>query len=118
VARLAALRRWIRVRFGAAAFASLGAPGGALVDQGIADLVRGRETVEALVISLAAPRLKREGVPLPRALFEDADRRLYRLLEKSEGKLAHLRYLAYLAQVSSFADALAGLRGEGGGRAA
>lgn len=81
-----------------------------MIDRGLADLAAGRETVESLVVSLAAPRLRREGVPLPRGLTQDADRRLYRLLEREHGDLAHARYLAYLRQAASFADACAGSR--------
>lgn len=110
VARQAALRRWIRDRFGAPGFEALGLPGGAVIDRGLADLAAGRETVESLVVSLAAPRLRREGVPLPRGLVPDADRRLYRLLEREHGDLAHSRYLAHLRQAASFADACAGSR--------
>ncbi|MDH4036397.1 MAG: hypothetical protein OEX18_03170 [Candidatus Krumholzibacteria bacterium] len=110
VARQAAMRRWIRVRFGDSSFEALGLPGGATVDAGLAALAAGEETVESLLVSLAAPRLRREGVPLPRDVFADADTRLYRLLELSAGDLAHARYLAYLRQAASFADACAGAR--------
>lgn len=105
IARLAALRRWIRARFGAPGFAALGLPGGAMIDRGLDALAAGRETVESLAVSLAAPRLRREGVPVPAATPPDADRRLYRLLEQTHGALAHARYLAHLRQVASFADA-------------
>jgi len=105
IARRAALRRWTRARFGAAEFASLGLPGGAAVDRGVDALAAGRETIESLAVSLAAPRLRREGVPLPVATLPDADRRLYRLLERAHGFLAHARYLAHLRQIASFAGA-------------
>jgi hypothetical protein len=110
VARLAALRRWTRERFGAESFAALGLPGGEMIDAGLRDLVHGRETAESLAVSLAAPRLRREGVPLPTTRFADGDRRLYRLLEHRDEGLAHARYLATLRQVASFADACRGLR--------
>jgi len=110
VASMAAIRRWIRVRFGAARFADTGLPGGEAIDKGLAALAAGEESTESLLVSLAAPRLKREGVPLPRKLFPNADVRLYRLLERTGGDLAHTRYLAYLRQVASFADACAGGR--------
>jgi len=93
------------VRFGDPSFAALGLPGGAMIDKGLDDLAAGRETPDSLAISLAAPRLRREGVPLPEARLPDAERRLYRLLEKVHGELAHARYLAHLRQVASFADA-------------
>jgi len=105
IARRAALRRWTLERFGAREFAALGLPGGAEIDRGLDALAAGRATVESLCVSLAAPRLRREGIPLPAATFADADRRLYRLLERTEGALAHARYLARLRQIASFADA-------------
>ena len=66
--------------------------------------------MESLLVSLAAPRLKREGVPLPRDVFKDADERLYRLLERDDAGLAHARYLACLRQAESFANACAHAR--------
>jgi hypothetical protein len=78
-----------------------------MIDRGLADLADGRETAESLLVSLASSRLRREGVPLPRLGDPDADRRLYRRLEASEGDLAHARYLALRRQVASFADACA-----------
>lgn len=110
VARNAAVRRWTRSRFGAASFGALGLPGGELIDRGLSALAAGEESAESLSVSLAAPRLRREGVPLAGPLIPDADLRLYRLLERTSGNLAHARYLAYLRQVASFADALASLR--------
>lgn len=105
VARQAAIRRWTRVRFSASDFRALGLPGGEIIDAGLMALAAGEESVESLVVSLAAPRLRREGVPLPREVFPEADARLYRLLERTSGDLAHARYLAYLRQAASFADA-------------
>jgi len=110
VARHAATRRWIRVRFGADRFETLGLPGGEIVDAGLAALARGEESAESLLVSLAAPRLKREGVPLPREVFKDADVRLYRLLERDDAGLAHSRFLAHLRQAESFANACARAR--------
>jgi hypothetical protein len=110
VARTAAIRRWTKVRFGYASFEEAGLPGGEIIDKGLADLAKGKETIEGLLVSLATPRLKREGVPLPRELFPDADMRLYRLLETKSGELAHTRYLAYLRQAVSFADACSDVR--------
>ena len=110
IARTAASRRWITVRFGAASFERLGLPGATLIDQGLADLGAGRKTAESLLVALAAPRLRREGVPVPVGHVEDPDMRLYRLLEAVHGELAHARYLALLRQAASFADACAHLR--------
>jgi hypothetical protein len=110
VARRAAIQRWIRVRFGAPGFEALGLPGGEVIDAGLAALADGKESIESLLVSLAAPRLRREGVPLPGDVFMDADVRLYRLIEQNSGTLAHARYLAYLRQAESFADACASAR--------
>jgi hypothetical protein len=104
VARRAAIARWIRQRFGASRFADLGLPGGEIVDAGLADLAEGRVSAESLAVSIAMPRLKREGVPLGPA-HADPEDRLYSLLSRSSGDLAHVRYSAYLGQMSSFADA-------------
>ena len=105
------------MRFGADSFEAMGLPGGEVIDAGLGALAAGKETIESLLVSLAAPRLKREGVPLPRNLFPDADMRLYRLLERGSGELAHTRYLACLSQAASFADACAGVRPVGGANA-
>jgi hypothetical protein len=81
-----------------------------LIDTGLDDLTSGKVTIESLLVSLAAPRLRREGIPLPPSALSDAYWRLYRLLEKTNGSLAHLRFQAYLRQVASFADACRGSR--------
>lgn len=104
VARRAAAARWIRHRFGAPTFEQLGLPGGDTVDAGLADLAAERATRESLAVSLAAPRLRREGVPLGTVL-EDPECRLYKLLEETEGDLAHARYSATLRLLVSFSDA-------------
>ena len=88
-----------------------------MIDAGLDDLADERETVESLTVSLASSRLRREGVPLPAAVFPDADHRLYRLLETKHGELAHARYLAFLRQVASFADACPSARTDRGSHA-
>jgi hypothetical protein len=104
VARRAAAARWIRRRFDAPSFKALGLPGGEVVDAGLADLAAERVTTESLALSIAAPRLRREGVPIGPTL-EDPERRLFGLLEDTEGDLAHARYNAWLRRLVSFADA-------------
>ena len=110
VARRAAIGRWVRERFGAPDFAALGLPGADVIDAGLADLANGKQTVESLLVSSAAPRLVREGVPVPGESLSDADVRLYRLLENTHADLAHARYNALRRQVVSFADACAHAR--------
>lgn len=109
VARRAAVARWVRGRFGAARFRDLGLPGGEIVDSGLADLAAGRISAESLAVSIAMPRLQREGLPLipPHPHPED---RLYELLSRRSSGLAHARYNAYLKQLSSFANACHGRR--------
>ena len=104
IAHRAAAMRWIAARFGDSSFRALGLPGGELVDTGLADLASGKESVEGLIVSLAAPRLRREGIPVGRT-YADPERRLYERLAQKEGDLAHARYGAYLRQITSFADA-------------
>jgi len=104
VARRAAEARWIRHRFGEPSFERLGLPAGEAIDTGLADLAAGRTTVESLAVSLAAPRLRREGVPVGAGL-DDPERRLFELLSHTNGDLAHARYNAWLRQLVSFADA-------------
>ena len=103
-ARLAATTRWIRERFGKASFADLGLPGGEIIDAGLVDLAMGKVSAESLAVSLAAPRLRREGVPVGPTL-SDPDERLYDLLSSANVDMAHARYLAWLQQLESFADA-------------
>ena len=91
VARRAAAARWIRQRFGDSSFEALGVPGGEIVDAGLADLANGKASVESLLVSLAAPRLRREGVPVG-AVLDDPEDGLYNLLAQSAGDLGHARY--------------------------
>lgn len=104
VARRASTARWIRHRFGSSSFEALGFPGGALVDAGLGELADGKTTVASLLVSLAATRLRREGVPLS-TVHADPEELLFEMLSKSSGDLAHARYRANLTQLSSFADA-------------
>jgi hypothetical protein len=98
------MKRWIRHRFGETSFERLGLPAGDTVDAGLEDLASGRVTPESLAVSLAAPRLRREGVPIGPVL-DDPERRLFELLRGTEGDLAHARYNAWLRRLVSFADA-------------
>jgi hypothetical protein len=116
VARRAAAARWIRQRFGDSSFEAMGLPGGDIVDAGLADLATGKPTVESLLVSLAAPRLRREGVPVGPA-HENPEANLYNLLAQSAGDLAHSRYGAYLRRMTSFADACRSARLSRGRRA-
>ncbi|MFV1960128.1 MAG: hypothetical protein ACC662_12035, partial [Planctomycetota bacterium] len=106
---------WVRERFGDSSFAALGLPGGDIVDAGLADLAAGTTTIESLLVSLAAPRLKREGVPIG-SVNEEPEESLFRLLDRTEVGLAHARYRALRRQIVSFADACSTARAATGGR--
>jgi hypothetical protein len=118
IAQRAAFSRWTRERFGASSFTELGLPGGDVVDTGLADLADGKVSPSSLAVSLAAPRLRREGVPVSiESVQPDAEDRLYELLSATAGDLAHARYAAYLEQIVSFADACRLARRQRGSRA-
>jgi len=80
-------------------------PGGDLVAKGLLDLARSSVTVEALLVSIAAPRLRDKGVlfaaPLP-----DPEHRLYERLAREDPDSAHSRYNALLRRLTSFESAL------------
>ena len=76
-------------------------PGEELVRAGVDDLACGRETVEALLVSIGAARLRALGVDLPAALPE-AERRLFELLEREDPAGAHSRYNALVRRLVSF----------------
>ncbi len=81
-------------------------PGGDLVERGLRDLARGHETVESLLVSIAAPRLAALGISVP-AAFPDAELRLYRILSEQHGRAAHARYNALVRRIVSYQRARA-----------
>ncbi|HUH05805.1 MAG TPA: hypothetical protein VML75_27640 [Kofleriaceae bacterium] len=83
-----------------------GLPGAELVVPGLRDLAAGRETVPALLVAIAAARLRRQNLPVADHQFEDAELRLYRLLCREEPAGAYERYNALLRRLISFAHAL------------
>lgn len=76
-------------------------PGEDLICKGIADLANGTESVEALLVSIGAPRLKRIGLKLPRRIAS-AELRLYELLARNDADSAHSRYNALVRRLVSF----------------
>ena len=62
-----------------------GLPGEELVRKGLIDLDAGEVTVEACLVSIASPRLRRCGfLPVETPLVPDAELTLYALLGKTE----------------------------------
>ena len=80
-------------------------PGGDLVAQGLSDLVHSRETIEALLVSIASPRLRDVGVAVA-APLSDPEHRLYEWLAREDPESAHSRYNALLRRLTSFESAL------------
>jgi hypothetical protein len=78
-----------------------GLPGAELVRKGIDDLADGLQSVEALLVSIGAPRLGRLGIdvttPIP-----SAEHRLYELLRSEDPDGAHARYNALIRRLVSF----------------
>jgi len=79
-------------------------PGHELVSEGLADLAAGRESESALLVAMAAPRLRMLGLEVPEGRWEHPSHRLYELLSQGDGG-AHSRYNALVARIVSFARA-------------
>jgi hypothetical protein len=89
-------------------------PGEELLYAGLDDLRAGRESEAALVVQIAAPRLRALGYEVPespsspeRDALESPEHRLYALLSDERGAGAHSHYNALLARIASFARAAA-----------
>ncbi|MGH9178082.1 MAG: hypothetical protein ACRD0N_05955 [Acidimicrobiales bacterium] len=76
-------------------------PGSELVAAGLADLAAGRQTVEALLASLAASRLRALGFTVTNPV-PDADHRLWETLATEDPDAAHGRYNALVRRLVSF----------------
>jgi hypothetical protein len=81
-------------------------PGEGLIRQGLADLGNRVESVEALLVSIGAPRLRQLGLEVASAL-PDAEHRLFALLSRLHADAAHSRYNALVRRLVSFERALA-----------
>lgn len=79
-------------------------PGHDLVRDGLADLAGGRETAAALLVAMAAPRLRALGFDVPDGGGDWPSHRLYdHLAERGDG--AHSQYNALVGRMTSFARA-------------
>jgi hypothetical protein len=76
-------------------------PGAELVEKGLVDLAEGAETVESLLVSVGAPRLRALGFEV-RAPFSEPEERLYLLLARDDPGGAHSRYNALVRRLVSF----------------
>jgi hypothetical protein len=79
-------------------------PGHELVKRGLDDLADGRETAEALLVAMAAPRLRRIGFDVPESNLKRPSHRLYELLSDAYAD-GYSRYNALTARMVSFARA-------------
>lgn len=79
-----------------------GLPGHDLIASGLQDLTDGRETVEALLVAIGAPRLRRIGLSLPDHLPANPEHRLYDVLARDDADSAHGRYNALIRRLVSF----------------
>lgn len=80
-------------------------PGGDLVQEGIADLARGIESIASLLVSIGAYRLRRVGLPIPEDVIGSPENRLYEKLAESDPDSAHSRYNALVRRLVSFENA-------------
>lgn len=76
-------------------------PGADFVDRGLADLARGADSIEALLVSIGAPRLRSLGIVVEQPL-EDPERRLYDRLAAEHADSAHSRYNSLIRRLVSF----------------
>jgi hypothetical protein len=83
-------------------------PGSERVEPGLRDLAAGVRSEEALLVLLAARRLRRAGVVVPDGLGDPgASLELYGRLSARLGDGAHARHHAMLRRVTSYAAAYA-----------
>jgi hypothetical protein len=77
-------------------------PGESLVRRGLKDLAAGRESAEALLVAIGAPRLRRLGISVPEGLPQTPEHRLFRLLGREDARRAHSRYNALIRRLVSY----------------
>src|SRR5919108_1057356 len=89
-------------------------PGGEILEPGLRDLGAGVRSVSALLIMIAAPRLARCGIPIPKELSLPAlpEHELYDLLVAEQGPEAYRFYRSLLRRLVSLENAL-DVRSEG-----
>ena len=82
-------------------------PGAELVEQGLEDLANDRITELALLVLIAAPRLKGLGIDVPdRPSSRPHEHQLYDRLEQRLGTDAHSQYNSLIRRIVSFSRAL------------
>jgi hypothetical protein len=84
-------------------------PGGTLIERGLDDLRSGRESSEALLVSIGAPRLRALGVPVAEPI-SSPEHKLYAWLAEERDDGAHSAYNAMIRRLVSFERAAACVR--------
>jgi hypothetical protein len=82
-----------------------GLPGSDLVRRGLADLDADVESIEALLVSIGAERMRRAGLPVPKTI-RSPEHALYEALGREDPDSAHARYNALIRRLVSFERAL------------
>jgi hypothetical protein len=97
-------------------------PGEDLVETGLADLAQGQVSDCSLLLSIAAPRLRRLGIPVPpvqnsecgvRNSGQPYEHQLYVRLEERLGAAAHSHYNSLIRRIVSYARSLERERSQG-----
>jgi hypothetical protein len=81
-------------------------PGEDIINQGLADLRAGFETIPSILVSIGASRLRRSGQAIPAAAFSSPEHRLYELLKTVDSDAAHSRYNALIRRLVSYERAV------------
>lgn len=77
-------------------------PGEEFIEKGIKDLLEGRETVSALLVSIGAPRLRTIGISVPDNVIPSPEHTLYIRLQQEDADSAHSKYNALIRRLVSF----------------
>ena len=78
-----------------------GLPGAELVTKGLRDLAEDRrDTIEALLVAVGRPRLRRLGLAVP--AVDAPEHQLYQRLAREDPDSAHSRYNALIRRLVSF----------------
>ncbi|HET8647454.1 MAG TPA: hypothetical protein VFO85_18290 [Vicinamibacteria bacterium] len=85
-------------------------PGAELIEQGLQDLARGRQSAEALLVLIGAPRLRELGIAVPPSPVPRPEHALYDLLALEDADSAHSRYNALVRRLVRFERAAGALR--------
>jgi hypothetical protein len=81
-------------------------PGEDLIEKGMRDLAGNKETIESLLVSIGAPRLRRAGLCVPAGTFSSPEHRLYLKLAGIYGNGAHSKYNSLIRRLVSYERAL------------